>query len=116
MQHEALSFHVLTICSSVLYHELDSKSVCEGMADSVQGQVTTSAYGLQRFSSLSLSFSCILLLPSVLLKADINGVLSGTNFKSSESSWLSLVGVLIPLFLARGHPERLKTESMELIT
>lgn len=44
------------------------------------------------------------------------GCLSGTNFKSSESSWLSLVGVLIPLFLARGHPERLKTESMELIT
>lgn len=103
--------------------------VSEGMTEAVQGQVMTSAYSFYRdlppslplslarslFLPLSLSLN-VLGLPSVWLKADIIGVLSSTNFKSSESSWLSLVGVLIPLFLARGHPERLKTQSMELIT
>ena len=66
---------------------------------------------------LLIALFIFLLLPLVVLKAGIIAFLSGTNFKSSESSWLSLVGVvLIPLFLARGHPDRLKTESMELIT
>lgn len=37
----------------------------------------------------------------------------GTNFMSSESSLSSLVGVVfIPLFLARGQPDKLKTESI----
>lgn len=44
------------------------------------------------------------------------GFLSGTNFKSSESSLSSLVGVVFnPPFLARGHPDKLKTESMKPI-
>lgn len=74
------------------------------------------------FLSLSLSLSCSLF-PLLHFSFTVSHAksrrydfLSGTNFKSSESSWLSLAGVLIPLFLARGHPERLKTESMELIT
>lgn len=49
-------------------------------------------------------------------KEKCHGFLCGTNFMSSESSLSSLVGVvLIPLFLARGQPDKLKIESMKLI-
>lgn len=49
-------------------------------------------------------------------KEKCRGFLCGTNFMSSESSLSSLVGVvLIPLFLARGQPDKLKIESMKLI-
>lgn len=44
------------------------------------------------------------------------GFLCSTNFKSSESSLSSLMGVVfIPPFLARGHPDKLKIESMQLM-
>lgn len=55
-------------------------------------------------------------LPYGTIKKNAVAFLCGTNFMSSESSLSSLVGVvLIPLFLARGQPDKLKIESMKLI-